>query len=1595
MIPRVFIDSGIEHIRVNFLGFPSLDRFIGHSNRVVIPNKNNIQYLFKTSGVMDVFARSSKLTSHQDIPIYYTGKLAEITKRVLGRGEVIMPAAVLWSAARHLIHSEENKIFESIGIIDLSASGYMVICISKDGQLKDDLLIVNPRCGAGTGINLNRILQKLDIKRNDVDHIMKDYLGDVGKENRVNIPIRSDRCGVFSSSATISDKNQGIPLDHALGITMKSEVMKPCEKMPHDCEKVYLTGGVFQWQYVRDCADDILKANGVKSVAYDNNQSIGFLGMQYLVKNVSDAGFRKKDPTRLRKSETLISLPSFSKLKSEYEYKKLYKRIPDSDLSINSKDFNQDIPVNIGLDIGSTMAKMIVADAHSGNILYKNSYNNHGDTIETVKHIFKKLKLNGVDKLKIQNIGITGSGRYQVQKALKAVYPHLSDRISVMVENYAHVWGSIEYAKNHITYLQNHGVPDINEDFCLLIDIGGEDTKISTVSLKKSELFDNAMNIKCSAGTGSLMDTLGTMFDIKEIAEAYSSAFSADNAYGINATCAVFLMENARKMQAEGYGKDEILASCCHAIVENMARSLWNQIDLPKNTVALLHGQTMLSDPLPLAVTHRLQEYSATNTYGLVPPLPGHRACLGLIQSFNNESEIEQFCDLDKLLECQFDKRIIICRGAVCGDKNSRCSRTKLVSRGIDENFSLTLGGCTAINDLQLKTISPTRNTAPDAYKDIWNYIDRKLPKSENKNRLVIPRLFAVSEKAYFLTNIFKYFDIPVHVDNVREYDILEGQPLFTIDTCAPNIGAAGQLLRLAREDHGIILLPQVDFLPIDGDSLGRTCTTNQGGVVIAQHFALHQYPNARFHIFDLSLIQEDANYIADQLYEKLKTIFAYYKKTITKEEFVYSISSALAKNNLLQDEVSELAASFAEEAINKQINISIVSAREYILNPGIYDSHVGKLLRDKGVVAIPTYALAVTPDRQFDFVYWKNPHDLLTKSNAISEKKLHERLKHPRLKQVIQKIETGETDTQISEVTVSTFRCGPDSMTLPMRSEITKHVPSLLIQSDAMIAELAHLENRVNTHLNQMKNNLHDKLSQNGNGRFSIELFNNFDLDGHNKDECVMYVPTMGDNRTLSAVFRASGFNVVDNFDDESFDLAEKVKIGKKYIGDSACVPLTAIYSDMLMSVNDFKRRKESSDPLVKDRDKILLFMQYGDGPCRQGQYIDICKLNLHTQFGGSNNQNGSSEDQEHEIKFLPNMATALHTDQDYLTQLEKWAALQVFHIVVIKDVLHSVFLKHSVLCKNNDEFQIFKLEYGHLKKRVYDTIEYNMKPGNVAQYITDQIESKLPWLSGIAKYIGYGFYNNNGLRSIFKEFDQKWSRKSDNGKYPENDKIKIHVEGEVYLRVAQLEEIQKLLIDTLGYNSFHLNYSPMWAYFEYLLEQRIVLAEEEIYKYQQKIDEIGTNGHLSLFRKQMKDEKFKIKEASGTLGMLRNILARPLYRAAGTIMPHALKEDIKAARPVLPTLKPEGELIPYIGAAISEIADGTDLILNISPEGCMVASMGEMLTPKVLQLATNKNARIQYLSTTDGELNDDLLSLALLKILGPENYYSRRNVQ
>ncbi len=1572
-IEHIIIDAGILFIKIKF--FDKQNKTIRHG---VFSSKESLYDIFKNQGIITL------LSENKTIPVFITGKLSEIARNVLGQGEIILPSAALWSALQ--VKMSRAKDVDSMAVVDLSASGYVIIGVDKKGELKDDLLIVNPKCGAGSGVNLDRILQKLNIAHEEVDVLLNDYIGDSGSEKRKTVNVRADRCGVFSSSATISDKNQGIPIDFALAVTLKSEVVKVCQKVPAGFQKVFLTGGIFAWQYARDCALDYLKSIDVKEIEYDKDQTMIFEGIGNLSQKIGKNNFLPEEK-RLIKAKGLEEYPGFKTLKKDFQEKNLYLRHESQAVNEKLIQSSDKTPVLLGLDVGSTMAKIVITDAETDKVLFLDSYSNSGDTIETIKYIFSDIKSQNISQLTIKQIGITGSARYQVQQALQQVYPALKDRVSVLVENYAHAYGSMAYVHEHIDHLESHGVEDINKDFCVLVDIGGEDTKLSTISIKKEELFDNVMNIKCSAGTGSLIDALQPLLGLDDIAKACNQAFEAPKSYSIEATCAVFLMESARKLQAQGYPKDEILASANWAIVENMAKTMWAQLEIPKNAVVLLHGQTMLSEPLPLAITYHIQKFVGDSMYNLVPPHPGHRACFGLIKQLKQKNiEGDELCMLDEFIDRSFKKKIIQCRGIVCGDSEARCNRTRLSGLGNDgEKFSFSLGGCTTVNEfLSQKKQKTSIQRTEDTYKSIWTFIDNKHPRSDDPNRLVIPRSFIVSEWAYYFSQIFKQLGIPVHVDNIQDIDVNSAQQFFNIDTCAPQIGAVGQYQRLAKEAHGIILAPQIEFVPTNNKSKGRTCTVNQGGVLVSENLAIVKNPDANFHLFNMDVSSLAPKQHAKQIKKQLKKVFDFYNVNPTFQELTTIVTTAMAENAKLKKEVVDYAAELAEAALDEGREIAVVIGREYILNPGMYDSHVGRLLNDKGIAALPSYVFDMDLEDHYNYVYWKNPHHILTLIEAIAEKKLHNKVINPRLAKVFHTIETKDSKQLIPAVLVSTFCCGPDSMIIPFISEIMKQRPFLFIQSDAAIKELAHLENRVNTHVKQLEQGLHDDLINIPGEKLEIKIMQDLNqTDSIDIEKDALYIPTLADNSFATSVLRSAGITCIENYNENDYDLSEIIKKGRKVVGDSVCAPMAGIYGDILNAVDDFKQKKANNDPQVEGKERVLFFNYKGTGPCRQGQYQESHMLYSNKMNSCDAKCSCNDPKQNNYLQYL------IADERKGLNiGTQDWVLLRGIQSFILQGVLHSMLFKAGTCCSDYENFQEMEQDYRQLKTELNDILENKLTPGEKAEK-TAKYLGAIPILGIAIKYVCYKGYSTD-LQKAINRFSAKWIIPF---QAKRSGRMKVQISGETYMRVTQSEDIFKHLLMKVGFNRFELDYEPGWSFFDLALAYEWLCYDEDANL--SKKGFIRNLRKLEIIKLIKNAKKFKtFLQIKGFYFLLRNIMAGPLYKSAGLSLPTSMLKVMKIAKKLIPTLRPEGELNSYVGEAIHNQKDGVDLILNVAPEACMVSAMGELLTPGILNESKNNNSRIQHLFSSDGTINEDILTIALLKSMGPEKYYKQKSL-
>jgi hypothetical protein len=719
-------------------------------------------------------------------------------------------------------------------------------------------------------------------------------------------------------------------------------------------------------------------------------------------------------------------------------------------------------------------------------------------------------------------------------------------------------------------------------------------------------------------------------------------------------------------------------------------------------------------------------------------------------------------------------------------------------------------------------------------------------------------------------------------------------------------------------------------------------------------------------------------------MFPRLGPLFEHYGIEPSVARFQQAVERAIVAHGSLRAEVQEQAADLAEAALDEGRQVAVVVGREYILNPGIFDSHVGRLLRDKRITALPAYLFDLELDPDFNHIYWRNPHAIVTVLRAVAEKRLHQRLSHPRLRELFRRIETDASEELLPVVQVSTFRCGPDSVTNALVAEIMKKRPFLLIQSDAAIKELAHLENRVNTYVKQLELGLHGELAGSNEEPFEIKILDRFTHKGAlNRETDAIYFPTLGDNRVLTSVLRAAGYTCIDNYDDDGYDLVELVELGRNIAGDAVCAPLAAVYGDTLRAMEDFACRKRARDPLVAGKHRVLVFNNKGTGPCRQGQYAESHKLFSHQTFGG--------------YKVVAGEAVSAHGDNDdpilqfliaeenkgYNFGVPEWVMIRGIQGAILQGVLHGLLFEGGAGCEDYAEYLGFQKEFRQLKQEVYAILEEKLAPSERAERLVQRHGGK-PVVGAAVKYFGYRLYARD-LQRALRRFARKWiePRKADGA-----EPIRIFVEGEAYMRTAQVEEIFRILLTTLGFRRFRLDYSPLWIYLAYLLEETHMSRCEAMRVAEDRLRYDGVDNR-ELLRQVVRDNGKAAERLEGMRFLFSRLLAQPLYKAAGLPMPEPMTEILAAAREVMPTLRPHGELAPYVGEALHKLRDGVDLFLNVAPEGCMVSSMGEVMTPSILQAAGDVRGKIQNIFSANGEVDEELLTLALLKALGPESYY------
>ena len=192
----------------------------------------------------------------------------------------------------------------------------------------------------------------------------------------------------------------------------------------------------------------------------------------------------------------------------------------------------------IGVDVGSTNAKIAVLDENKN--LIRTEIKKTGFSSKDTASLLINEVLDDTDK-KDARIVATGYGRVSVDSADK-----------VVTEITCHAKGA-----SHI----------FNNDNLIIIDIGGQDTKI--IELENGQVKNFVMNDKCSAGTGRFLEVMAKTMELS--VEELCELAKAGHGVTISSLCTVFAESEIISLIGKSEKKENIANAVLMSIVQKVA----------------------------------------------------------------------------------------------------------------------------------------------------------------------------------------------------------------------------------------------------------------------------------------------------------------------------------------------------------------------------------------------------------------------------------------------------------------------------------------------------------------------------------------------------------------------------------------------------------------------------------------------------------------------------------------------------------------------------------------------------------------------------------------------------------------------------------------------------------------------------------------------------------------------------------------------------------------------------------------------------------------------------------------------------------------
>ncbi len=456
--------------------------------------------------------------------MYFTGVGGKLLSELLG-GEFVNEIIAQARSVEHF-HPEVRTI------IDVGGEDSKMILIEVEGDRhKISDFAMNTLCAAGTGSFLDQQASRLGLTI--------EAFGELALRSE-NPPRIAGRCSVFAKSDMIHLQQIATPdydivagLCYALARNFKSNIGKGRAFT----KPVSFQGGVAANVGMRRAFLDVLELEEEDLIIPKHFASMGALGAIWVE---LDRG--KEKP--FQGLERLVN-----HLAHHQEERRSHRPLSLSVHHANrAYPIRRDLPeperveAYLGLDVGSISTNLVVID-REGNLLAKRYLMTAGRPIEAVRIGLAEIDGEIGDRVDIQGVATTGSGRYLTADFVGA-----------------------DIVRNEIT-AQATAAAYIDPEVDTIFEIGGQDSKY--ISLDDGVVVDFEMNKVCAAGTGSFLEEQAERLGISIKEQFGQLALSAEEPVRMGERCTVFIESDLVHHQQRGALTEELVAGLSYSIVEN------------------------------------------------------------------------------------------------------------------------------------------------------------------------------------------------------------------------------------------------------------------------------------------------------------------------------------------------------------------------------------------------------------------------------------------------------------------------------------------------------------------------------------------------------------------------------------------------------------------------------------------------------------------------------------------------------------------------------------------------------------------------------------------------------------------------------------------------------------------------------------------------------------------------------------------------------------------------------------------------------------------------------------------------------------------